>query len=320
MSTPTDFQQATNERVTPLGEASPAGANIPADQNWDDTQDLIVGGEQISAEGATIPAPAPIDSPSPSLLDPLLALASVTLDDLEALRIAQENRYRSLTSHGESEAGVEWGYGLDDNDPQVAQAGAIVDSIKALEHQATLSLQKLMRKHPLGPWVKAQRGIGDKQAARLLGVIGDPYWNAAADAPRTVSQLWAYCGLHTLPSGHARPDAQGSSAAGEYNVAARRRKGQQANWSDEAKKRVWLIAVSCMKSGGPYREIYDARKAATEGREHGAECVRCGPSGKPAQVGTPWSDGHRHADALRITSKAILRDLWRQSRDLHQSA
>lgn len=252
-----------------------------------------------------------------SLLDPLLALASVTLDDLEAQRIAQENRYRTLTQHGVSDDGVEWGYGLDDNDPQVAQAGALVDAIAQLEHQANLNLQRLMRKHPLGPWVKAQRGIGDKQAARLLGVIGDPYWHAAEDRPRTVSELWAYCGLHTLPARPLPHDPHRTVAGGEYNVAARRRKGQQANWSDDAKKRAWLIAASCLKAGGPYREVYDTRKAATEGREHAVECIRCGPSGKPAQPGTPWSDGHRHADALRITSKTILRDLWREARRLH---
>lgn len=39
-----------------------------------------------------------------------------------------------------------------------------------------------------------------------------------------------------------------------------------------------------------YRSIYDTRKASTDDRE--------------------WTDGHRHADALRIVGKEILRDLW----------
>lgn len=312
-----NFQQATSDASTPNSPVSPAGSDSPVDQRVIDTHRRNVDGGTNSQEESGQGRLDAHMTPAAPLLDPLLTLASVTLDDLEALRIAQENRYRSLTNSGESEGGVEWGFGLSDDDPQVAAAGAIVDSIKAMEHQATLNLQKLMRKHPLGPWVKAQRGIGDKQAARLLGIIGDPYWHSAEGRPRTVSELWAYCGLHTLPSGHARTDTHLRSAAGEHNVAARRQKGKQANWSDEAKKRAWLIAVSCMKAGGPYREAYDARKAATEGREHAAPCVRCGPSGKPAQPGTLWSDGHRHADALRITSKAILRDLWRASRDIH---
>ena len=309
----TDSRQAT-EVASPI-DHPPAGSNSPTGQTIAATHIRHAGGDSLPA-GTANAASTPIGS-TRSLLDPLLTLASITLDDLEKLRIAQENRYRSLTTHGTSEGGVEWGFGLDDTDPQVAQAGAMVDAIKALEHQGELQLNRLMRKHPLGPWVKAQRGIGEKQAARLLGIIGDPYINAATGQPRTVSQLWAYCGLHTLPARHPGSDTQMSLAGGEYNVAARRRKGEKANWSDDAKKRAWLIAVSCMKAGGPYRDVYDTRKAATEGRVHAAECVRCGPAGKPAQIGSPWSDGHRHADALRITSKAILRDLWRESRRLH---
>jgi len=44
-------------------------------------------------------------------------------------------------------------------------------------------------------------------------------------------------------------------------------------------------------------------------------CVRCGPSGKPALPGSDWSAGHRHADALRVTAKEILKGLWLASRD-----
>ena len=65
------------------------------------------------------------------------------------------------------------------------------------------------------------------------------------------------------------------------------------------------------------RDAYDERKGATEGRVHAGECVRCGPSGKPAQQGTPWSDAHRHADALRITSKEVLKEIWREARRIH---
>lgn len=256
-----------------------------------------LGGDHLPAEAATMSPES--NAPARPLLDPLLILASVTLDDLENQRIAQENRYRSLTNSGTSENGLEWGYGLDDRDPQVAAMGAIVDQMKQMEHTANLQLQKLMRKHPLGPWVKAQKGIGDKQAARLLGVISDPYWHSAEERPRTVSELWAYCGLKPFQ---------------------RRQKGQQANWSDDAKKRVWLIATSCLKAGGPYRDVYDRRRELTAEREHTVECVRCGPSGKPAQPGTPWSAGHQHADALRITSKRILQDMWRESKRLHEQS
>lgn len=247
-----------------------------------------------------------IASPAPtaeSLDDPFLAFAAAMLDDLEAVRIAQANRLGDLTRGGPDADGIVRGLGLDARDPDVARVAAIVDIINDAEHQATLNLQRIMRRHPLGPWIKAQKGVGDKQAARLLAVIGDPYINASTGQPRTVSALWAYCG-------HGDP-------------ARRRRKGMTqadlfALGSPDAKKRIWGIAASCLKAQGPYADVYYARKDATVGREHVTECVRCGPSGKPAQPGSPWSDAHRHADALRVVGKAFLRDLWIEARRLHE--
>lgn len=63
----------------------------------------------------------------------------------------------------------------------------------------------------------------------------------------------------------------------------------------------------------PYRVVYDQRRLETAERLHGQPCVRCGPSGKPAQPGTPWSKNHQLADALRIVGKTILRDIWEAS-------
>jgi hypothetical protein len=272
-----------------------------------------------------------------NLHDPMLGLMADILDDLEDTRIANENRLRQLTRTGEDSDGNERGFGLTEGHPDVARTAALVDMLGKLEHDATLNLQRAMRAHPLGHWVKAQRGIGEKQAARLLAAIRDPYWNDLHDRPRTVSELWAFSGYHTLPiSGHTPSDTHDVTAADRGTtdhpgqsgcdaqstsawVAAKRRKGQKANWSSDAKMRAYLISESVVKSGGPWREVYDKRKAATEGRTHAVPCVRCGPSGKPALPGSEWSKGHRHADALRITSKEILKGLWVEARRLHES-
>ncbi|WP_343833135.1 hypothetical protein [Glutamicibacter creatinolyticus] len=306
-----------HDSQAPNGCQAPSAAVDQTSRNSIDVASTQRGDESRDhhPEGDAIPSPNPIDHVR-SLLDPLLTLASITLDDLETLRVAQENRYRSLTTAGTSDNGLEWGYGLDDRDPSVAAAGAMVDQIKALEHQSVLQLQRLMRKHPLGPWVKAQKGIGEKLCARLLGVIGDPYWHTAENRPRTVSELWAYCGL---------------------KPGQRRRKGERANWSTEAKTYAYLLAESTMKQldrncktdtgiadhvdgckCSPYRIVFDTRKALTVGREHATECVRCGPSGKPAHPGSEWSKAHQQADALRYVSKMILRDLWRESKRIHK--
>lgn len=217
------------------------------------------------------------------LLDPTLSLAADVLDDLERLRIAMENRHRTLTTTDPDDDGVMRGFGLDDSHPDVANLAALVATLKAAEHQATLQLQRKMRKHPLGPWVKDQRGIGEKQGARLIAAVGDPYWNSLHARPRTVSELWAYCGLHVRDG-----------------AAPKRRRGEKANWSATGKMRAYLVALSCMKQmDSPYRAVYDARRAHTK-------------------VTRPeWTDGHSHNDALRVVAKAVLKELWREAARLH---
>lgn len=270
-----------------------------------------------------------------NLRDSLFGLMADILDDLENTRIANENRLRQMTRTAVDSDGNERGFGLTEDHPDVARLAAMVDALAKLEHDAVLNLQRAMRAHPLGPWVKAQRGIGEKQAARLLATIGDPYWNDLHERPRTVSELWAYSGYHTLalPVGQGTNDTHASLADGSktghvdqagsgsqstsIHVAAKRQKGQRANWSADAKMRAFLISESVVKAGGPWREVYDKRKAATDGRLHAVPCPRCGPKGKPAQPGSPWSAGHRHVDALRILSKEILKGLWIESRRLH---
>lgn len=59
-----------------------------------------------------------------------------------------------------------------------------------------------------------------------------------------------------------------------------------------------------------YRAVYEMARTRYTDRTHVAPCVRCGPSGKPAAEGSPWSLSHQHAAALRLVGKEILRDLW----------
>lgn len=306
----TDFPQGHGELAAhtevALGGTTSEGGHAPLDAQYSAAplgSDIHGGQNSADAQRAS------------AVVDPSLLFAAKMLDEMEATRKSLANRYQNLTTSGESENGVTWGYGLDDRDPQVARAGAILDEFKALEHQAVLNLQRALRKHPLGPWVKAQKGAGEKTVARLLGAIGDPYWHTAEDRPRTVSELWAYCGL---------------------KPGQRRRKGERANWSNEAKMRTYLLSESFLKQldprcktdtgiadhqdgckCSPYRIVIDARRRHTAERVHETECVRCGPSGKPAQPGTPWSPAHQLADALRVAGKTFLRDLWREAKRIH---
>ena len=237
------------------------------------------------------------------LRDPVLGILADVLDDLEKVRIANENRVRQLTRTEADSDGEERGFGLTLDNPMVKKLVTSVESLAQAEKDATANLQKAMKAHPLGPWVKSQAGVGEKQAARLLATIGDPFWNDLHDRPRTVTELWAFCG-YAVHDGHAQA----------------RRRGERSNWSADAKMRTYLIAVSCVKQSAEkskYRRVYDEGRAKYADAVHPHDCKRCGPAGKPALAGSPLSAGHQHNRAIRLISKELLKDLWIASRDLY---
>lgn len=249
----------------------------------------------------------------PRLHDPTLALAADILDDLEHVKISNENRLRQLTRTAADADGEKRGFGLDETHPDVARLATLVASLTDAEHQATLNLQRAMRRHPLGPWVKTQRGIGEKQAARLLATIGDPAVRTTIHDDgtethewRTVSQLWAYSGLHTIPTD------------GFENIAAKRQKGVKSNWSTNAKTRTWLIVQSAMKQ-------LDATCKTDTGIAHHVDGCGCSPyriaidtRRTHTSITHPeWTPGHSLADGQRVACKKLLLNLWRTSRRLH---
>lgn len=323
---PEGRETSRSQSTTGPHSGSAAAEDFPGGHWSSDAQDGCAAGEQAPATAMVAPMPS-VQSPWPDEFSRDLAAAADTLDDIERLRIASENRLRQFTRDpGEADKdGKRRGYGWDLRSPAVVAQATLIATMKCdsevivrfcpvlgktpkrkgccLEHDAERNLARALRAHPLGPWVKAQKGIGEKQGARLIAVLGDPYMRPALllpdgsqdpARPRTVSELWAYCGL---------------------KPGQKRKRGERANWSAAAKMRAWNVAGSMLKAGN--RGVYDKRKAHTEGRVHAAECVRCGPSGKPAQPGSAWSDGHRHADALRVVSKEILKDIWREARRIH---
>lgn len=313
------YTESAPVRDTRDTQESPGGRTLDSgDQSNADTHEGCVA--------AADPPPEPVAVASPiqraARADALLLIYADLLDDLERVRLDTENRVRSLGDYGLANARL-----ID-----------MTARLKAEEHGAELELKRALRTHPLGPWVKRTVGIGEKQGARLLAAIGDPYWNTLHDRPRTVSELWAYCGYHVLNPGRQSADTQRSSAGVDPlapsrsnsearreiaggdpssdtahgvpdtqpqtgGVAPKRRKGQKANWNATAKMRAYLCAESCIKQRhSPYRAVYDARRAHT------------------ADTHPEWTDGHSHNDALRVVAKEILKDLWREAKAIHEDA
>jgi hypothetical protein len=300
------FRSEAHPTSAPVGSDTDSGHCVSNAHNTT----AAVGSDSEQGPSACKPSTPKVRT----LADPALAFAADILDDLERTRNANANRLRIMTTLEADADGVVRGFGLDERHPDVARLSAMVTTLDSLVHDATLNLQRQMRRHPLGPWAKAQRGIGEKQAARLLAAVGDPYWNTLHNRPRTVSELWAYCGLHTLPSG----DHGGTDAQSEH-VAARRTKGQKSNWSTNAKTRAWLCVESCMKQ-------IDATCKSDNGIGAHVEGCKCSPyrvvidqrRTRTAETHPDWTPGHSLNDAMRIASKALLRDLWREAKRIHE--
>lgn len=287
------------------GVHAPVGLNFPEGHGPVDAQssralgepNVEVGGH-ASREAQTSSAPYP----GPWLDDPTLRVLAEAVDDLENVRKANENRYRQLTRCEADEDGIVRGHCLPEDSKTVIRLRATVDLLAEAEKQAVRNLEATMKAHPLGPWIAAQNGLGMKTIARLLSAIGDPYWNTLHDRPRTVSELWAYCGL-----------------AVHGGKAQRRAKGQKSNWSDVAKMRVWNCVQPIIKNTrSPYRAVYDAAKAGLQGAVYDEHYAGRMFKGKPIGVGQPLSPGHIDARAQRVVMKAILRDLWVESKRLHE--
>ena len=285
--------------------------------------------------------PAPAPSPVLELEDPDLAFLASFLYDFEEFRKASANRLRSATTPKDKPDadGKCRGLGLSVEDSCVRAAASTLLRTQVAEDEMVLELKRRFREHPLHPFVAARKGLGEKTVARLLGAIGDPYWNGKYGRPRTVGELWAYCGLHGS-NGHRakgyRCDGCGAEVLNGVMKNAPHGCGgrwqSKTNWSGQAKMRTFLCIEPCIKLDGkpdkngraraksPYRTVYEEAKAKAAEHLHTDVCARCGPKGKPAKVGSPWSDGHKHGHAMRIARKELLRDLWLEAKRIHESA
>ncbi len=213
------------------------------------------------------------------------------LDDTEKLRIMNGNRIGA----------IERTYGSSLPTLDLSQK-----ALGQLEHQVRLDICRAWRKHPLAPWAKGVRGLGELSIARLIATIGDPYiatphhWEDGVcvedeQRPRTVSQLCQFCGV-------GNPNlkrAKGMTQAEAFKLG-----------NPRAKKQLYLIAGSFLKAGN--RDVYDAARAEYAERKHERPCPQC-----HAIAGDPWRDGHKHMAAMRKVEKRFLRDLWLAARALH---
>ena len=284
-----------------------AVTNLSGNQYDADTQLRVVSGSAVEGADETTHGAIPNDPSSRlayPIADPMLFTLAQTLQEYETLRIAEEHRLRifSTPSDVPDEDGVCRGFGYAEDSNEVQVVKGLIDPLKDLEHRTVLSLQKRMRVNPIWPYFKDVKGVGEKTLARLMACIGDPYLRPLDDGsyePRTVSQLWAYCGMHTMPN-----------KDGEI-IAAKRMKGVQANWNTEAKTRLFLLSQNLLRQG--IRKDKDGNQYAVT--EYGQ--LYLDRRAHTAVTHPEWNPGHGLNDALRIMGKELLKQLWRAAREIH---
>lgn len=136
------------------------------------------------------------------------------------------------------------------------------------------NLRKLARETPYWPWIKAVRGFGDFNLAKVIGAAG------AIEAYRNPSCLWKRMGLAVIDGERQRRVANDKELAIRHGYDAQRR------------AIVFLIGECLLKAKGPYRAVYDERRAHT------------------AISHPEWPPIQSHKDGMRIMTKRVLRDLW----------
>lgn len=205
--------------------------------------------------------------------------------DIQKVRIAIENQIRA------SKQGVS---------KQEAEYAKEYFSDRLLEVEKRIAgyLKAKIKDVPIwNQWLRSVKGVGPVLAAGLISWLGDVtprVEKVVVDGEekevergfRTISKLWAYCGLAVDENGHA----------------VKRAKGKKTNYNPRLKTHLWKIGESFVKSGNGYRKLYEQFRADYDRKWRTPEdcgSVGCRNKGR-------CMDAHRYAAAKRKTIKVFL--------------
>jgi hypothetical protein len=231
-----------------------------------------------------------------------LRTVAAQAENIERVLLALENQARAFKADGWPE-------------PVFAAHQSYSAALRAERRQLMRRLGETMAGTGLAAFIERTHGVGNA----LLFVVGmlPPLHEFAGPA-----KVWKYTGLHV-----------------DGGRAPRRKAGEMAGYSSRLRSyAIYRVAEPIVKTGGPYRTVYDERKGRTlvthpDMLDEGAGCEYCDLAYSRSKAsraekkltrerktvgfdcaavgGVHWTAGHRHADALRVLAKAILRDAWR---------
>jgi hypothetical protein len=170
--------------------------------------------------------------------------------------------------------------------PLVLRSAQSRESWDGYRAQVEKRMAALAKTLPAWPFVEGVRGFGALGLAIVIGETGD-LCNYA-----TKERVWKRLGLAVI-AGERQQRRVSPELAALHGYSPRRRSEMWSLFSDSMFRAQWRGARDDAPAHpiGPYGEAYARRKAHTEGRE--------------------WTPAHRHNDALRIMTKALIEDLWK---------
>jgi hypothetical protein len=192
----------------------------------------------------------------------------------------------------------------------VLATGAASEPWERIERDTEKAMVKLARKLPAYEWAKSVRGFGDLSFARIIAETGDLSLYA------NPGKVWKRMGV--APGQRKMRDAEKAKEAGysprrrsvlfvAFEPVIRAQSAPKESGGQLAHDDHGMIAAGANGAGqlacdahmtvaGPYRRLYDAKKA---------EYLARGEAGEKE-----WTRLHADRAAKRYASKRLLRDLW----------
>lgn len=170
-----------------------------------------------------------------------------------------------------------------------------IEPLTTVRHECELTMRRIVRKLPIWEsWGKGVRGLGDLGMAVILAECGDlnKYANPA--------KVWKRLGLAPFEKdGQTKALSTWRKSGGL--TAEEWADGKKTGYSPSRRAEIFscvgdpLFRQQTMITG-PYRKIYDDRRART------------------AETHPDWTKLHSHNDGLRIMTKRLISDLWSEWR------
>jgi hypothetical protein len=194
----------------------------------------------------------------------------------------------------------------------------LVDQYVAIEAQEAKQFRQLVGTLNLIPiyqkYLEQQVGIGPAMAAVLISYL-DP-----AKA-RHVSSFWKYAGLDVAHDGAGRSRHKQHLVERQYTDKAGKEATRMGITYEPflKTKLMGVLGPSFLRSGSPWREVYDGYKHRLESdpaREKATTAEWKKRNNAGDDVSRLWTPGRIHQASVRYMVKMFLADLWARWREL----